>query len=112
MKEKKEVYDASTDCMDSQFEQAFQCHTIGFIQIVQKEWVKKNTLLMSKKLQESLNKIELAYEQGTVSKHGHCSRIDCFCLTSMASFNPCGFIWWAPRHNVIPMATISFQQRP
>lgn len=59
LKEEKEVYNASTDCVESQFEKAFQCSTIGCIQIKEKEWVAKNTLLMSKKLQESPNQIEL-----------------------------------------------------
>lgn len=77
-----EVYNESTDCVESQSEKAFPCNTIGFMQIEEKGWVEKNPLLMSKKLQESLNKIELAYVQGTVSKHDRCSRICCFCLTS------------------------------
>lgn len=67
MKEEKEVDNESTDCVESQLEKAFQHYTIGFIQIKEKQCVGKNMLLMSKKLQESLNKIGLAWEQGTVS---------------------------------------------
>lgn len=45
--------------VEGQFEKAFQCSTMSCIQIKEKEWVAKNTLLMPKKLPESPNQREL-----------------------------------------------------
>lgn len=89
--EEKEVCNESTDCVENHLKKSFQCNTIGFIQLEEKEWAGKNTLLMSKKLQESLNKRELAYEKSTVSIQGCYSTICCLCLSGMASYTPCGF---------------------
>lgn len=52
LKEEKEVYNESTDCVEDQFKKSFQYKTIGFTQLEETEWVAKNTFLMSKKLQE------------------------------------------------------------
>lgn len=73
LKKEKEVYNENIDSMENQFQKSFECNTIGFIQLEEKEWLGKNTWLISKKLQESLNKTE----QATVSVQGPCSRICC-----------------------------------